>query len=325
MIDSGYIGSKEVHTQIRRILSDRVGEDIPQAIWEHLEREGYIEDYLNSEFTIEDLESTYASARWLVERSDTRGRQPAVEPTTPPRRKTRPRKRYRFDQGPDTRLLFLSEILALEASRNPDVLSFREEVLGGELLEVDQVREWLENQKEEHGPRLIIRFADGGFIPRSVSVRKSEPMHRLSVLAAVLTRFCPWDKAEAVSFILCGRVPLVPRARVHLPAYFALPYNRVQLDLDPHLAPQEVAALYRAVRKVAVMQRDRPLSKRTLELTLFLARRPDLGPKTLVKEWNRVFPEWAYSDERSFARAAREGWRSLTRGKLSFRERGRRG
>ena len=124
-----------------------------------------------------------------------------------------------------------------------------------------------------------------------------------------------WSEPEAVSFVLCGCVPMQPRARavIRPGAYRAL--DRVELSLAAELSPKEVAALYRDVRPGQRAARSRQISKKQLALALFAdeARGEDRSWKALRRRWNRRYPDWRFKPggdprARHFARSAQHAW-----------------
>ena len=124
-----------------------------------------------------------------------------------------------------------------------------------------------------------------------------------------------WSEPEAVSFVLCGCVPMQPRARALMRpgAYRAL--DRVELSLAAELSPKEVAALYRDVRPGQCAARSRQIGKKQLALALFAdeARGEDRSWKALRRRWNRRYPDWRFKPSgdpraRHFARSAKRAW-----------------
>jgi hypothetical protein len=124
-----------------------------------------------------------------------------------------------------------------------------------------------------------------------------------------------WSEPEAVSFVLCGRVPTQPLARVlaRPGAYPAL--DRVELSLAAELSAKEVAALYRAVRPLQRAVRSQRIGKKQLALALFAdeAKFEARSWKTLRRRWNQRYPKWRYKaggkpGARRFARAAKRAW-----------------
>ena len=69
----------------------------------------------------------------------------------------------------------LSILLAKEAEKEPEVQAFRQEVLGGNLLDVDQIENWVRSQAESDGPETIwlrvpVRYdSEGRITTRSIS------------------------------------------------------------------------------------------------------------------------------------------------------------
>ncbi len=171
-----------------------------------------------------------------------------------PSQDTKPR-----DIPPDKRLWALSQILAIEAGKRPDVASFREEVLGGKLLAFEDIEPWIEQQRQQQGnptvwvtvplpegtdilrisskPTLVElgklhgRFATdllpylitGDEWVHYVPVRHGSPLGRLyRIVKSDLSKV--WSEAVVTLFVLTGIVPPIPKARVRMfdPAFLPL-------------------------------------------------------------------------------------------------------
>lgn len=122
---------------VRKALEASKKRRIKENVWELLVLDRYDQDVINGEEGAwKDLVDRHDSLDSIVEDSPTKKEKP---------------KEIKKEIPPDKRLLTLSRINAIEASRLPGVAAFRKEVLGGQLLDPEDVKEWIEKQAEEDG------------------------------------------------------------------------------------------------------------------------------------------------------------------------------
>lgn len=224
---------------------------------------------------------------------------------------------------PDRRLEALAEILAAEARQLPEVQAFRREVLGGRLLSEEEVPEWITRLIEEEGHKMregkpweyLSYTVPKDEWRRVVPIRKGVgKLWQLKTLCRKLCRRYPlWQEAQAVSFVLCDDIPLIPKARIQIQFSSHFP-PRIILNLDPRLSPEEVARIYAHYRAEVRSGRDRPMSEKHLTLAVFVAENEEPGSTwtSLMKKWNEEHPEWAYQNRHLFARDARAALRRVT-------------
>ena len=313
--------------QVRAQAERALGHPIPEPIWRRVVKKNYVREVQEGyDRAFQELVDECKSLEKLVRECS------AAVPVTAGRQ---------HEVLPDRRLLALSRILAAEAEGLPEVVKFRQEVLGGRLLAPEEVKPWVESQAERERPAK-------GAVPRPVSVLEVYPAHkkdseqwltpedqivhqknppfpgengwihrvvihsstgvlaRLKDLAVRLCRRYPiWQEAQAVGFILTGMVPLVPKARVTVTFGVGL---RITLNLDPWLPVNEVAKIYSHYRQEFFPgQGGHPIGEKNLSLAVFVVEneRPGATWGALMAEWNQTHPEWAYSDRHLFARDAR--------------------
>lgn len=121
--------------RLMQLLAAELDEPVDPRICRELVREGFLADLELGETTLEHVVEEY--------RRRLRKRQ------------ARDRERELPGLPADTRLEVLSKILALEASRLPEVQRFRQEVLGGRLLAVEDIPRWIEEQMRKEGPATV--------------------------------------------------------------------------------------------------------------------------------------------------------------------------
>lgn len=233
-------------------------------------------------------------------------------------------KRRKKTSGSEARLQALSEILAIEARRDPEVQRFRKEVLGGRVLSLEEAKRWIHAQAQEGASRLglllplelqkekgkrYIPIGETGalFCLKQVAGRLAErvayeinlPDGRTILRKTGLTGF--WTEPEAVRFVLCDLPPRLSPVRCRI-TFTGLPETkRIRLDIDGDATPAEVLQAFRQARRithfgesVARYRRTRPLSEKALKLAVFLAETPELRWQERMDRWNTMYPKWRY-------------------------------
>lgn len=200
----------------------------------------------------------------------------------------------------DHRMDALVRILALQAAADPDVASFRTEILNEELLDIDQVASWVERTAADDGedgdPTVLITIpydaidknmsiddpavntlpgyredaqqlhyqTDTEQQPQTAFIRLDGVLGELSTISNRIAQRYDWDEGAAATFILTG-VPPSPRgiqARKVEPWPWPKARRSIALDIPLNTAPDEVADLYRRTRDE--MLGDEPLGRRSL-------------------------------------------------------------
>ena len=153
-------------------------------------------------------------------------------------------------------------------------------------------------------------YLDPKLTVRRFPIDRSGVLHRLERLAYKLSEDFRWSKAEAVAFILAGRVPFVHIATYRLSLSDPPCMSRITLTLDPALSPRQVEGIYRNIRSRALSGRYRNISNKHAVLAAFAAEHE--GETTLsavMASWNKRYPRWRYKAVTNFgrdAKAARE-------------------
>jgi hypothetical protein len=217
----------------------------------------------------------------------------------------------------------LLALQAVEARHRPCVLEFREKVLNGRLLSVEEVEDWIRYQQQQDGePTAIFHSRDGTVIGRSLDILSipmkdgvvQEPIRyggvlwQLKFAADELRHILNWEEDEAVLFILTDRPPM--------PWFMRSVYSQ-PLD-SPHFIPiitlsfpvwaddREVLWLLRQTRKANKIKTKlgRPLSEKMSRLIEFVAPllsaegKPSGGWEAVCKRWNEKYPEWKFESSR---------------------------
>jgi len=129
-----------IRTALSRILQSPVRDEL----WDYLEEMAFVEEV---EVGAEDINLLADRARQVI-RAGGGGPMGAPAPRVLKKKDTN-------TQGQELsvlRPLALSLLIAQRANKDPMVRSFREEVLGGELLAYEDVERWVREQSEKDGP-----------------------------------------------------------------------------------------------------------------------------------------------------------------------------
>lgn len=321
----------ESYSDIRHRLHERLGREPNDRIWEDLTREGYLAG------TVADHD---AGNPWEKVVAELRAHYLEREKNLAVRREV----------GPDANTLALSEILALEAAEFPEVQEFRREVLRRRLMSPNKVapwvrrhaaREgrptvWLEIPTDDDGQPLIgdrlpsgrsvriLSFPDANGDMASVPVRLGGVLDRLRLIAEGLRRHFPaWQEAQAVDFVLTGRSPLLPLARVRVDHGWPHQELRsIRIDVSPRLNPPEVAKIYRTARTqlLGEKHRDRPVGARAAAQAVFIAGQSEgVTWERARLVWNARYADWEYSHVRLFTRDCRQAYKRVTGSDLDWK------
>ncbi|HHY35949.1 MAG TPA: hypothetical protein GX510_10060 [Firmicutes bacterium] len=336
--------------ELKNWVSVQIAGPIDERIWALCKEDGFIDEALNPEFrNVKGLLKRYRDLENL--KADRR----------PTERKPR-------QIPPDKRLATLSEIIAIEAARLPEVVRFREEVLSGQLIPFAEIPTWIEQKAKEDGggthwveiplppghelpdtmghlpPEWLRRLADtiekhglriyGGWrlntlsYPgppgenwvRAIPVRHDGVLGRLKRIAGQLCRRYPaWEEARAVAFVLSGAVPLIPKARLQFDHHSHMPPT-ITITVDPRLSKEEVAKLYARHRRELFEGQDKPMSEKHLKLAVFLAQNPSGTWVERMSNWNACYPQWSYTNYRTFCRDALAAYERVRGNKFDAQE-----
>ncbi|MDP7577948.1 MAG: hypothetical protein QGF12_00210 [SAR202 cluster bacterium] len=163
---------------------------------------------------------------------------------------------------------------------------------------------------------------------KRVPVRVGGVLDKLRLLSDELSLELGWEPQEAVAFVLSGQVPVIEAIRVEVHINSKQPLaNRVHLDIDPTMSPNQVAQVYSQARKdFFKTQRRQTLKSQTL--ALFHAKyvvhtEKPLDRRKQLKEWNKFCmnrsgweSEWQYQESNldNFQRDSVNAYRQLTSG-----------
>ena len=142
----------QVWERLQTVLGGEPLSDSERDLWLDL-----VQQYIDGQSRWETLVNTIGGARTLYGRS-----QPARKSIGPMQSASNIREA--------TRTQMLTEIVAAHAAQDPEVTSFREEVLGGILLKWSDLQEWITQKQEKERERPVI-FLDAVPLPPSHDIR----------------------------------------------------------------------------------------------------------------------------------------------------------
>jgi hypothetical protein len=233
-----------------------------------------------------------------------------------------------------------SLLAAADAADDPHVLAFRADVLGGQLLALDGVWDWVHEQAALDGPPTVyarhvvppgwrehdpvpvgaewvgvevetLRYgaADGKWV-HAVPVARGGVLYRLRALSEWLAKQYGWQPAQGSTFVLTGCTPVVTMLRMTTPVLPG-PRQRVVIDADPEVPPELVAAAFRRARSRLLGPRVRLPSVHGSGLVVHAAERPGVDTRGLWRQWNDAHPERPYDMLRAFQQALRDARRRV--------------
>jgi hypothetical protein len=246
---------------LRADVIQRMGREVPDRVWSVLEKRG----------DVTDVCSGNREVNWLTERIwdllELAGERVSHVDTGIP-------EGARVGRGDVQAVISLAAAYA--AAKRDDVVRFREDVLGGKLLALEDVKSWIEEQgkKDGRGTRWIKVLLPPGVNPletkiftvstedqpfavssdillygvagsdwqHAIPVTNGRTLDRLRALSQQLAKDFDWDEAVATIFVLTGRSPWIPSIRAKVqprsirPHDAAPTYARGRISLDVDIA-----------------------------------------------------------------------------------------
>lgn len=329
------------HQKMRKAVERALGRPIREKVWQVLEEEEYVRQAIDDE----EEEGRGVGVKFLLEKVRKFESLSRFDEPAPPVEEEK-------ETPPDRRFWALSRIVACLANQNQEVQKFREEVLGGRLLSLEEVPQWIEKQasKEQHTLTISLnvtagegweerfleeakRFVEaekaGGVWPHKEDITlldyispPSQWIHRVAInkngvlgrLKHIAAKFKGiWNEAKAVHFILTGQALPVSPARIRT-TYGAVP--RITLEVSPHLKPEEVAKVYGKAKREyeQYFGQRRKLSEKHLMLAIFGAEEEGSWGQLVIK-WNTRYSHKypkPYNDRSSFAKDVRAAFENVT-------------
>lgn len=219
-----------------------------------------------------------------------------------------------LDRAPGDRQEVVSFLLAEEAGKNPEVMSFREQCLGNRLLQLEQVGAWIADWAEENsadGQAGTLEYLPADSWPLRKPAPQGGVLDRLRLLGARLADIYGWEQSQASTFVLAGVVPLVPAIREDTVGGVPISATtRIVLEIDPVVTPRELVKHYKRVRARVAQDATGGVTGKQCKLAVFVAGRSDAWPD-LMEGWNKEFPKWSYAEVARFQRDAVSARRAL--------------
>jgi hypothetical protein len=315
---------KDAHSTVRSEVDQRLGREVPDRIWNVLEKRGDIADVCSGAREI----------NWLTERIwdllELAGeRVSRVDTGTP--------EDARVKRGDVQAVISLAAAYA--AAKRDDVIRFRKEALGGKLLTLEDVKSWVEEQGKKDGrgtgwikvllppgvnpfetksftvntegqpftlsTDMLLYGVAGSDWQHAIPVTTGKTLDRLRLLSQQLSKGFDWDEAVATIFVLTGRTPWISSVRVRVQPRSIRPRDdaptyargRISLDVDIAVTPNEVREHYRSVRRELLGgARIKRLGPKHLALAEFMTREPEEESwESKRAAWNRKHPGDSYA------------------------------
>ena len=209
----------------------------------------------------------------------------------------------------------LSRVVARRAAEFDFVLRFRNEVLQNELVPFAKLPGWIRqrasdeqsafgkwaSKQRNYSADCLLWLPPGAVSVDKVPVLPGGILDGARLAAAELARTLLWSEPQAVVFLLCGEIPIVPACITRTSTCDFPALARVTLDVHLSLSPSDVRTIYRRVQHVLMGERKRQRNMTTKHLTLaaFAAENKNGTYRDLKRLWNREHRRWKYlgSDE----------------------------
>lgn len=232
---------------VRRDLEDYLGFNLPDETWAYLERKGYIEDVVVADTSIADL------AGEAMEVLEAAGQVKRAKPS-----------QVRSRGIPEvTRFSVLSDLIAIEAREEADVVRFRETYLPQGSMSLEESVTWVRERASEQGthtkwirlplpegttiatkeggielqPALtvealappfglsteLLEYAGTNGWVQRVAVKFDSALGYLKNLSASLSKKYGWQEHQAATFVLTDLIPEISQIRLTTRANLVAP------------------------------------------------------------------------------------------------------
>src|SRR5215213_2345508 len=324
---------KELRVELQKELGKAA---ISGPVWEQLEEDGHVENYLDRLVQSEDVKG---EAGRLLRYSEKVIKQGGGRPRPPTRKEL---VEIELDEGERAHAEALRHYLVRQAATLPEVRQFRDERLGGNVLVSERAEEFLRAEeleglseeelnedpsyassyavhldglsREELKGLVIPSRRRGGYLgERSafyeelsgyVWFREEEKQIDLGELSLWLASVYPWEPEDAAWFVLTGEPPEV----ISLNLSYHPARGVFTLAFAPWISEETLRRAYRKARDRAHGGEDnRQPGEKALALLRFVSERTPWGetPKwtPLMTAWNEdddTQPKWRFSGVSQF-------------------------
>ncbi|MBS3900200.1 MAG: hypothetical protein KGZ54_11890 [Dethiobacter sp.] len=339
----------------RKLVQKEIGK-VPDVVWNLVVEKGYIDTANNEALNCSDEEALEGLIADVENELTSYAAYHASGPRLPKLQPNQVKELQVKDIPPDAHCAALTKIFSGMVNRDADVRQFRSDILGGKLLSGSEAADWFQSQAKKEPPTETISLditAGEGWEDRFLTeakryvearkagkdcphertfaylitiplaiyanhVNKKGVLARLQEVSQKISGYGFWTEGQASYFILTGiGHPISPITQPRV-IYGASPFNRIVLEVLPHVPGSMVERLYRGARTSAAKafgqkEKHRQLTEKHLALAVLAAETPPPWPRRLRK-WNKVHPEWAYpaSARATFARDCRVAYERLT-------------
>jgi hypothetical protein len=268
---------------LRQAVENHLKIVLDEDIWEALKAEGYVGNCFDPSLKSKDLETQFLR---LVDAASL-----ALRLHTPRRPKF-----YREDSFRPTELEIVIALQVQEAKQHPDLVFLWQEVFRGRLA-----------QSEEDETEFLITVCESSNWQVSLG-----GLHLfISNLAKEFSQKYGWTLSSARRFILTGQTPYVRKFRMTFnrnTPYLVM--STITIEANLMMNPKELAKAFGEFRRLLLRfhgmaesaKRKRPLSEKHHKLAEFAVQHQHLSAREAWEEWNRLFPDWAYSQLTNFQR-----------------------
>lgn len=156
----------------------------------------------------------------------------------------------------------------------------------------------------------VYSITDKKWVPSVIPVPEGGTLERLFNLSKYLRSKYSWGEAETTIFIMTGLIPPLLLAQ-STPKWRRYAPITVTMELSLHLSPKKVAAIYGRVKKKVFSlyyprhKRDRPMSKKHLELAVFYHQHRGKKGMEMMSLWNEEHEGYEYGTLTNFLRDAK--------------------
>ena len=248
------------------------------------------------------------------------------------------------NENQDPRYAALAEILALEATHDPEVREWRARHLPDGLVSeaelVDtlaRIGEWprwaklpaqaiaRRNATTTAEKRTALAEAKAEVIWRarttSTTSSANEALRDFARIADRLARGFKWLPDDILIFFVTGRAPRYFPVIVRTRSTDRCATSRITLEVDPRISQRELARAYTDAqangRLVGVAGgTSRRIEPRAAALAVFIAGHLSAPWRERQKLWNEEHAEWQSQDVRAFRTEARRAWQRVVGGEV---------
>jgi hypothetical protein len=262
------------HEAVRRALERLIGSPLADSEWKWLGKRRYISEIESREGSLEEAAEEAATEirdgrRAFGGHGGNYGRSSI---------RSELQRTQRTALTDDPRVRALSQAVAHFAQQDDQLQHFRRTILRGQLLSAADADRWIRRQSgtQRHSKAAVRLYGTG-----------TRALSRLEMLARDLSDVYAWAEPDAERFVLTGRVPPVFPIRVTTENRRLSVLDRIVLSVDPMVPPNQLAALYRGVRRIFHSGRARRITAKHAQLGVVALLKPTKQSwAETLKRWN---------------------------------------